>query len=216
MTIAERDGVSPWLPVAAYTALVGALLLAGIAWHGLRLDLTDYAILILAAWLLWLHLDRANVHERADQAADDADRSGRSYDTIREHHNDLLARFEALCDHLTLQVNTDDVEPNWVEQEAEPADDDGFVRVGQYRVPKEPLRFPDEPVPHGATRWEPDPPPTVPPPVTDTTAAVAGRRHRRWDDDAAELDAQVEDLEVAHAVALLEHRMWAWRRGVSA
>ncbi len=179
MTTAERDGVSPWLPVAAYTALVGALLLAGIAWHGLRLDLTDYAILILAAWLLWLHLDRANVHERADQAADDADRSARAYDAVREHHNDLLARFEALCDHLALQVNTDDVK-------------------------------------HGATRYEPEPPPTVPQPVTETTDAVVGRRHRRWDDDAAALDTRVEDLEVAHTVALLEHRMWAWQRGVAA
>ncbi|MDP9443594.1 MAG: hypothetical protein M3P83_04280, partial [Actinomycetota bacterium] len=209
-------GVSPWLPVAAYTALVGALLLAGIAWHGLRLDLTDYAILILAAWLLWLHLDRTNVHERADQAADDADRSARAYDAVREHHNDLLARFEALCGHLELKVNTDDVAADRAEQKPEPAHDDGFVRVGQYRVPKEPLRFPDEPVHHGATRYEPEPPPTEPQPVTDTTAAVAAHRHRRWDNDAAQLDTRVEDLEVAHSVALLEHRMWEWRRGVAA
>ncbi len=201
---------SPWLPVALYVAFVGSLFLAAVAWYGAGWPLWVYGLiaywLVMTGWQLWLHLDRANVHDWAAQAADDADRSARAYDAVREHHNDLLARFEALCEHLALEVNTGDVEPDWAET----------VEEREGPVESFPQVSVEELVYHGATRWEPEPLPTVPQPVHDTTAAVAGRRHRRWDDDAAELDTRVEDLEVAHTVALLEHRMWAWRRGVAA
>ncbi len=203
----EPAAVSPWLPVALYVAAVGIFTAVAALWYGIDWDLTALGLLVLLAWTLWLHLDRANVHDWAAMAADDADRSARAYDTIREHHNDLLSRFEALCDHLELEVDINDVAADWAEQEGEHVPDQAAAQWDMGAGPVEA---------HGATRWEPESPPTVPQPVTDTTAAVVAQRHRRWDDDAAALDTRVDDVEVAHAVALLEHRMWAWRRGVAA
>ncbi len=173
--------VAWWLVVIAVG--VGIAL----AWRELGLPLWVLTVtalaLLLASWVLWVSFSQLTVCETAEAAADDADRTARATDELRAEHNVLRARFEALCAHL--EVNTDNAsaeqdpkqEVAHVPDQAAPqrdvgarpieiSDNDDHVRVGQYRVPKEPLTFPDEPVQ----------PIRLPPVVAD--------RAQQWDDDA--------------------------------
>lgn len=69
--------------VAAYALalITGGLVL--LLWRALGFDVHWLAITVLAGEVLWLHLDRANVHEKADEARDDADKAVRRADEAR-------------------------------------------------------------------------------------------------------------------------------------
>lgn len=71
--------------VAAYAlaVVVGAVIVG--VWRALGFDLVWLAVATLAVWVLWLHLDRANVHDKADAATDDADQAIGRIEAV-EHH----------------------------------------------------------------------------------------------------------------------------------
>lgn len=75
------------LYAAYWTAGAGITFATAFGWHLAGWGLTNLVVLVLVGWVLWLHLDRVNVHERAGEAVA---RAGQA-----------VARVEAVENHLT-------------------------------------------------------------------------------------------------------------------
>lgn len=103
---------SAWLSALTYLVVAGATFFVGYAWYGLRWDGAVLALVILAAWLLWLTIDRSNVLDYAEQAADRADETAGQLDVVAEHHDRLVASFNDLRDWVEEWYNATMGEPD--------------------------------------------------------------------------------------------------------
>lgn len=91
---------SPWLISSLYLGAMAVLLAIGYMWYGFRWDMTNLAVLVVVAWLLWLQVDRANLLDYAEQATVAADTAADRYDRMAEYIRHLEDRIDILEDRI--------------------------------------------------------------------------------------------------------------------
>jgi hypothetical protein len=96
VTVRSDINRSPYAWVIIYLFVCGLAALAAFVWHGMRWDFVNLAVLILTAWILWLHIDRVNLVGYAEQAADDSDHAARQNDKLVELVHHLIDRIDVL------------------------------------------------------------------------------------------------------------------------
>lgn len=86
----------PWLVAGAYLLMVGVGVGVGYFYWSLRVTVPAVSTVVLTAWCIWLTMDRRDIIEFAEQAADDANRAQGQYDTLAD-------QVYAITEHLRAQ-----------------------------------------------------------------------------------------------------------------